>query len=96
MVNYIHKLSAILFYALGVSFFVAYLIGYKEISPYGYWWLRIADLPLACAAMIYGGTSLYLSIRPSGKPSKALGWSIGVILLCAFVFIGVLNFWRVF
>lgn len=93
MVRYVHTLSAVFFYALGISFFVAYLIGNQGISDWGYWWLRIADLPLALSAMVYGGTSLYLSIRPGDNPSKALGWSIGIILLCAFVFVAVLNFW---
>lgn len=93
MTQYVHKLSAILFYTLGSSFFLAYLLAQKGIVN-GYYWLKIADLPLAAVAMVYGGTSLYLSLKPDGTPGKALGWTIGFILLLTFIFVSVLNFWE--
>jgi hypothetical protein len=91
----IHRLSAWLFYALGVSFFVAYLLLQQGMTPWPGWWLRSADLPLITVALLYGGTSLYRSVTRPEKPSKPLAIGIAIPLLALFTFLLALNFWPV-
>lgn len=95
MATHLHKLSAILFYVLGASFFVAYLLYRNDIGTFGGWWLNVADLPLALAAVIYGGSSLYLSVTPKEKTSKTVAIVIGIPLTALFVWLVVLNFWEI-
>ena len=90
---YLHRLSAILFYLLGGSFFLAYLIQFNNLSPIGSWWLYVADLPLALVGMLYGGLSLYLSVKPRDKQSPVLFAVIGVPLIVIFSTLLVMNFW---
>jgi len=96
VIEYLKRLSGILFYILGGSFFVAYMLQYNEITPLGAWWLRIADLPLALCGMLYGGTSLYLSVKPHGKDSKVLYIVIGIPLVVIFSTLLMMNFWPLF
>lgn len=93
MVTYLKHLSGFLFYLLGGSFFVAYLLYHNQITPIGGWWLKVADLPLAFVGVIYGGTSLYLSVKPKDKESPALFYTISVPLVAIFSLLIVLNFW---
>ena len=96
MTQYLNKLSAVLFYVLGTSFFVAYLLSVKDsMEPLVSMWLRIGDLPLAVVAMLYGGTSLYLSVKPADKFSRGLAITIAVPLIALFIFLFMLNFWEV-
>lgn len=93
--RHLHKISAVLFYVLGITFFGAYLLLRNEIAGgWPSWWMAVADLPLAIVCMLYGGTSLYLSLRKD-QPSKSLAIAIGVPLFALFVFIVILNFWTV-
>ena len=93
MIQYLKRLSAFLFYVLGGSFFIAYMLQYNQISPWAGWWMKVADLPLALVGVLFGGTSLYLSVKPKGKESKGLYITIGIPLVIIFSTLLVMNFW---
>lgn len=96
MSQFLHRLSAILFYLLAGSFFISYLLLRNEIGlPWSQWWLKVADLPLALVAVLYGGTSLYRSVKRAEGVSRPLLIVIGIPLLAFFIFLIVLNFWNV-
>lgn len=96
MITYLKQLSGFLFYVLGGTFFLAYLLMYNEMTPWGGWWLRVADLPLAFVGVLYGGSSLYLSVKPKSGHSKPLFYAITVPLIAIFSTLLVLNFWPAF
>lgn len=91
----LHRLSAWLFYLLGGSFFVAYMLQQNNIAiPWPEYWLRIADLPLLMAALTYGGTSLYRSVRdPKKDQSPVLASIIIVPVATLMILFIILNFW---
>ncbi|MDP7477405.1 MAG: hypothetical protein QF442_03075 [Candidatus Peribacteraceae bacterium] len=66
------------------------------MSPVGAWWLRVADLPLILVGAIYGGTSLYMSVKPRDKDSRPLFMIIGVPLVIIFSTLLMMNFWPLF
>ena len=91
MLWYLKHLSGFFFYTLGLSFFVAWVMLRNAVYPQeSALWLQTADLPLAFSAVVYGGISLYLSLRPS----KALAWMIAGPLALFFGFVLVMNFWN--
>lgn len=94
MVHYLQKLTGILFYTLGTTFFLAYIVMFQDLSPYGQWWLNVADLPLILVGLLYGGTSLYLSVKPKNSESKSLFITIGIPLCAIFATLMVMNFWE--
>ncbi len=96
MATYLKKLSGFLFYVLGGTFFVAYMLMVNEVTPLGEWWLKVADLPLALVGILYGGTSLYLSVKPRSGESRTLFFTICVPLVIIFSTLLVMNFWPVF
>ncbi|PIR54278.1 hypothetical protein COU75_01700 [Candidatus Peregrinibacteria bacterium CG10_big_fil_rev_8_21_14_0_10_42_8] len=96
MLPYIHKLSGFLFYLLGGSFFVSFMLHYNQIGSFGGWWLKVADLPLALVGILYGGSSLYLSVKPKDTNSKTLMAIISLPLVVLFLSFIVMNFWPVF
>ncbi len=94
MLRYLHQLSAFFFYALGLSFFVAYILLRNAIWPvWSAVWLQSADLPFALCAVLYGGLSLYLSLHRPDRPSRTLGWLIALPLAALFLFLVVMNFY---
>ncbi len=94
MLRYLHQLSALFFYLIGTSFFVAYLLLRNSIWPvFSAVWLQTADLPFALCAILYGGLSLYMSLRNPGRSSRMLAWGIAVPLVALFAILVVLNFW---
>lgn len=96
MGRHLHSLSSFLFYLLTGSFFLAYLMDRNAIFlPWSDWWLRIADLPLALVALLYGGSSLYFSVKRKDDVSWGLLLGIAIPLATLFVFLVVLNFWNV-
>ena len=96
MTKSLHQLSGIFFYVLGTTFFVAYLLLRNDVvAPWPVWWLRIADLPLVLVAMFYGGTSLYLSVKPAEGPARLQPLAIAVPLGLLFGLLVVLNFWEI-
>jgi len=96
MISYLHRLSGILFYLLGGTFFLAFMLQYNQVGIFGGWWMKVADLPLALVGILYGGTSLYLSVKPKDGQSTALKFIIGIPLLLLFIGLVVMNFWPVF
>ena len=94
MLLFLKSLSAFFFYLLGTSFFVAYLFLKNDLyARESAIWLQTADLPLLLSAVIYGGTSLYLSVKNPEEPSRVLPFVIGVPLAAFFGVILVMNFW---
>jgi len=95
MRSHLNKLSALLFYLLGGSFFVAYLLHFNNLyGPWPQWWMAVADLPLILVSILFGGTSLYLSVIKPGKRSMLVSLIIGLPLTLLFVFLVMLNFWE--
>lgn len=93
---FLHRLSAICFYLLAASFFVSYLfLRNNLLLPWPEWWLSVGDLPLALSAVLYGGTSLYRSVKRREGVSWLLLIFIGMPLLAFLTFVIALNFWSV-
>ncbi len=95
MLRYLHTLSAFLFYVLGSVLFLSYVLlhnGIGGMTPLNI--LLYADLPMAFAATLYGGLSVYLSIDEEAKGSTVLLWSVGLPLAVLFLVFVVLNFWN--
>ncbi|HVW66943.1 MAG TPA: hypothetical protein VHA78_04425 [Candidatus Peribacteraceae bacterium] len=93
MTRYLQTLSAILFYILGASAFLAYLLWVNAIAQKQMLlWLQTVDLPLLCVALLFGGISVYRSMTP-GKPSRGLALWIGIPLLFVFLLSVFLKFW---
>lgn len=96
MLRYVHRLSAFLFYALGSSFFLAYILWRNEVGgELPLQWLTGGDLVMLCAALLYGGLSVYLSIDRDGT-SKALRWILFGLMAACFAVFAALNFWNRF
>jgi hypothetical protein len=92
MVRYLHTLSAILFYVIGASVFLAYLLWSNNIATGATLrWLQTADLPLLCTALLFGGMSIYRSMT-TDKPSKVLGISLTVVFALLFIVSAVVKF----
>lgn len=93
MLRSLQRFSGFFFYLLGSSFFVAFILLRNKL-----WmndaavWMQVADLPLSFSAVVYGGSSLYISLR--SDDSKILPWLIGVPLAIFFGLILTMNFWQ--
>lgn len=59
------------------------------------WWIQVADLPMILSALVYGGSSLYVSMVKPGNKSYGLFLIIAVPLTLLFLFFAVFNFWEV-
>lgn len=94
MTRYLHSLSATLFYILAGSMFAAYVLAFNNILKVAsLQWLHMADLPLLCVALLYGGTSVYLSVTNDKKSSPSLGLALGIPLALLFLIAAILKFW---
>lgn len=94
MTRYLHSLSAFLFYLLGLSFFAAYLLSVNNIiAAPAKQWLHSMDLPLLLVALLYGGTSVYLSLTAERKGSTGLALSLLIPLMIVFFAATILKFW---
>ncbi len=94
MITLLHRISAICFFALGLSFFVAYIGARNGIfALQSAIWMQSADLPFALSAIVYGGLSFYRSLT-SEKGSKPLAWGIGIPLGLFFCLLLALDFWK--
>jgi hypothetical protein len=92
MLRYLHTLSAICFYALGSSFFISYVLFANNIASSAMQtWLQIGTLPLTLCGLLYGGISVYRSIKDESSSTILL---IGIALPLAifFIFLLLLNF----
>ena len=93
MLTYLQKLSGFFFYFLGSSFFVAFILLRNDLyAREAAIWMQLADLPLVLSAVIYGGLSLYLSLRAPERPSNILPVLIAIPLALFFGVILVMNF----
>jgi len=93
MTRYLHTLAAILFYVLGASAFLAYLLWVNAVAAkQTLLWLQTIDLPLLCVALLFGGISVYRSMTPE-KPSRTLALWITIPLLLLFLLSVFLKFW---
>lgn len=96
MLTHFHRLSALLFYLLGTSFFVAYLLHFNKLGDtWPYWWMQVGDLPLVLCTIMYGGLSLYRSVTPDEETSVGTAVFICVPLVAVFGLLVVMNFWEV-
>lgn len=97
MLAYIHSLSAALFYVLGFTLFGAYLfIRHKIGGNFPVEWLRIMDLPSLLIGLLYGGLSIYRSLKDDASISIILLIAIGMPILLVFIAFFILNFLPVF
>ena len=93
MLRYLHSLSAVCFYILGSSFFLAYIFFHNGImAEASQAWMQIGDMPLLLSGILYGGLSVYRSISDETANSKTLMLGIGIPLVILFGLFLVLNF----
>lgn len=77
MLQFLNRLSAAVFYPLCATFFIAYLGVKQEVAaPAALWWLGVFDLPLLLSGVLYGASSVVLSVTDHDKPSAAVVWSV--------------------
>lgn len=93
VLRYLHTLSAVLFYVLGSSFFLAYVFLRNGImADASSTWLTAGDMPLLLAGLLYGGLSIEKSIRNDAGASTPIMLGIGIPALVLLVLTLVLNF----
>jgi hypothetical protein len=94
MLPFLQSLSGVLFYALGLSFFVSYLLLKNSIlSEITEWWMRTLDLPLILSALLYGGLSLLQGLQGSTTKFRGLTFIIFLPIAALFFSFMILNFW---
>lgn len=94
---FLHRLSAILFSVLGLTFACAYVLLHNEIGgPWPIWWLQVADLPLLLTGLTYGSISIERSLRRPSSPSRLLSFIIFLPAALLFLFFTTMNFWPAF
>ncbi len=92
MLPFLHKLSAILFFLIAGSFFIAYLLAHNEIGlPDSVLWLHVGQLPLASVALLYAATSMIASLSPGKKPGIGLILWISIPAIALFVLFALLK-----
>lgn len=95
MHDFLRRFSGMCMYVLGGSFLIALmLLKNSTYAGAAALWLQVADLPLLLSAALYGGLSLYDSLRVPGQPSKTLILGIALPLSTLFALAVVLNFWN--
>ncbi|OGJ60495.1 hypothetical protein A3A67_02700 [Candidatus Peribacteria bacterium RIFCSPLOWO2_01_FULL_51_18] len=86
----LRRVSAFFFYLLGIAVIVLILLSRRGMFRYAAG-LNILDLPLLFAGMLFGGSSLYVSLAHE-KKSAALLIFIFLPLTVLFGFFAYLNF----
>jgi len=95
MSRYFHGLSAVLFYILGTTVFAAYLLEKNGVWPdAARLWMLSVMLPLLACGLLYGGLSLYLSVKNASGKSTVLATMLAVISLIVFSSFAILTFWH--
>ncbi len=90
----LHRISAVLFFVLGLTFALAYMLFRNEIAgTWPLWWLQVGDLPLLLAGLTYGGISIERSLQRPSAPSRLLSSVIFLPAGFLFLFFAILNFW---
>lgn len=93
MSRFLHTLSAVLFYLLGGAYFLALVFHANGIMvTASRAWLDSTDLPLLLMGLLFGGTSLYRSVRNDGDTSHVLIVGIAIPLVILFVLLLITNF----
>lgn len=93
MLRFLHSLSAWLFYPIAGSFFLAYLmLRHGEWTDATLWWLKVMDLPLFLSGVLYGTTSIALSVTDPNHPSKGLLWGTFLPAAILLIVVILLNF----
>ncbi len=93
MLRYLHSLSAWLFYLLAGAFFAAYILYHNDIlARTAGQFLYIGQLPLLIASLLYGGLSVYQSIRGEESTSRTLGIIITLPLAVLFLLFLMIRF----
>lgn len=92
----IRTTAMVCFYALGASFFAAYILWanglYGELPLL---WMQIADLPLLLCGLIFGATSILKSVGQHEGSMSVIGWCLGAPLTLLFLGFVLLTFWDV-
>ena len=92
--HFLHRLSAILFSILGLTFALAYILFRNEIAgAWPLWWLQVADLPLLLTGLTYGSISIERSLQQPSASSRLLPYTIFVPAGLLFLLFATLNFW---
>ena len=96
MLRYLHTLSATLFYILGASLFLAYILAHNNIqASAALRFLQIIDMPTLLVGLLYGGLSMYRSLHDKSKgTSIILALALGFPLAALFLIVITLNFWN--
>lgn len=93
MSRFLHTLSAILFYLLGGSYFLALVLNANGVmASASRAWLDSTDLPLLLTGLLFGGTSLYRSVCNDEDASHVLIVGIAIPLVILFVLLLITNF----
>ena len=93
MLRYLHSLSAWLFYLLAGAFFVAYVLFHNDIAArIAGQFLYVGQLPLLLVSFLYGGLSVYHSIRGEESASRTLAFIIAIPLVVLFVLFLLIRF----
>src|SRR3989344_602252 len=94
MSPFLQRFTGLLFYLLAGSYFLGYLLLRNSIgSVWPGWWVQVADLPLALAGILYGGTSFCRTVHHGEKASWVKLIVIAIPLLVIFAALAALNFW---
>lgn len=89
-----HRLSATLFFSLGYTVFLAYVLLRNDIGGgWPAWYLQIIDLPLLLTGLAYGSLSILRSLQSTTNLSTALPYAIFVPTGLLFLLFVALNFW---
>jgi hypothetical protein len=87
----LYKAATALFYILGITFVVAELLRRLQIGGMlPSYYMRVADVPLYIAAIIYGCGSFYRSI--TSQRSLLLGFIINIVVLFFIAIVLYLNY----
>jgi len=82
----IHSVSANFFFILAFLYIFAALAFRNDFySDLMIFFMRIADIPFAFVALLYGGSGLYLQIN-EGKDETESAWSILIFAFCLILF----------
>ena len=94
---YIHKLTGVLFYCLGSSFLLLHLARRNNwlSNDLAFFIFDTFDLSFIFIALLYGGTSVHLSMRRKDHKATATGIIIAIVLCALFGYLALLNYWTV-
>lgn len=96
MSSFLQRFTGALFYILAGSYFLGYLLLRNSIAGvWPGWWMQVADLPLALAGILYGGTSFYRTVHHGEKASWTKLIVIAIPLIVIFAGLLALNFWTI-